>query len=80
MRGFGLMTLSGYFAFIICAALLVSGIAAAVFSRRQRKAYEKLAKTETFHCLRCDAVYTAPAGSESQDCPQCGYKNPKLKF
>ncbi len=74
------MTISVFFAVVVSAAMLILGVSAVAVSRRQRKSYEFLARTETFHCLRCDSVYTAAAGSDSQPCPKCGYKNSKLKF
>jgi len=74
------MTLAAFFSAVISAVLLLVGAVSLLVSRRQKKAYEFLAKTETFHCLRCDSVYTAPAGSDSVECPKCGYKNSRLKF
>jgi len=74
------MTLSVFFAIVVGAGLLGVGAATLAISRRQNKDYEKLAKTETFHCLRCDCVYTAESGSDAQPCPNCGYKNTKLRF
>lgn len=74
------MSITVYFAVIIVAVLLVTGVYAGILSRKRRKEYERLARTETFHCLRCDSVYTGPAGTETKECPACGYKNPKLKF
>ncbi|CDE84864.1 putative uncharacterized protein [Coraliomargarita sp. CAG:312] len=74
------MTIGGYFAIIVSAALLICGAAAFAFSRRQMRDYEKLARTSTFHCMRCDSVYTASSQVQSQPCPKCGYKNARLKF
>lgn len=74
------MSLSAFFACIVSAVLAVVGLAAAVNTRRQSRAYERLARTRTFHCLRCDCVYTAPASAEVQPCPNCGYKNARLSF
>ena len=60
--------------------LLVTGVYAGILSRKQRKEYERLARTETFHCLRCDSVYTSSESDLTAVCPKCGYKNTKLKF
>ncbi len=74
------MQLSVFFAAVVSALLGVFALAAWVLSRRQRVAYERLARTATFHCMRCDSVYTADADSDLQPCPKCGYKNTKLRF
>ena len=34
----------------------------------------------TFHCIRCDALYTASAGTELYKCPKCGHENSRLRF
>ena len=74
------MTLLAYFSIIVSIALLICGGAALVNTRRQKRDYEGLARTSTFHCLRCDSVYTASADCDSMQCPKCGYKNSKLRF
>ena len=74
------MQLSVFFAAVVSALLGVFALAAWVLSRRQRVAYERLARTATFHCMRCDSVYTASSQVQSQPCPKCGYKNARLKF
>ena len=51
-----------------------------VASRRQNRNYEKLARTTTFHCLHCDSIYTSRESKDIENCPACGYKNPRLKF
>jgi DNA-directed RNA polymerase subunit RPC12/RpoP len=33
-----------------------------------------------FHCIRCDALYTAPTGTELCRCPKCGHQNGRLRF
>ena len=77
---FAFMTLSDFFAISVGLLLSAFGAAAWIISRRQNKSYEKIARTSTFHCLHCDSVYTAPFGKDIMECPNCGYKNPKLKF
>ena len=74
------MTLTEFFAAAAGFLLLAFGAASWIISRRQNKSYERLAKTSTFHCLHCDSVYTAPANKDIMECPNCGYRNPKLKF
>ncbi len=74
------MTISVLFAAVISIAMLVFFASSAAASLRRRKFYELLTRTETFHCLKCDSVYTAVAGLDFQPCPKCGYKNSKLKF
>lgn len=74
------MSLGVFFAVSISIMLALFALAAWILSRRQNRAYEKLARTTTFHCLRCDSVYTAESGTDLQPCPKCGYKNTKLRF
>jgi len=34
----------------------------------------------TFHCIRCDALYTSPTGSDLAKCPRCAHENTRLRF
>jgi hypothetical protein len=50
------------------------------YDRRDHRRFELERKRTTFHCIRCDALYTAPAGSELWNCPKCGHENSRLRF
>ena len=51
-----------------------------LWARRHFGVYEKMLKTSTFHCLKCDSVYVSRGGEKSKACPNCGYKNAEMKF
>lgn len=72
--------LSIYFATLASLLLLAVFFAAFWFSRKQTVSYENLARTSSFHCVKCDSVYTAKVDVEIAICPKCGHKNSKLKF
>lgn len=56
------------------------GILWVYYDRRDRRMYDAQRRKITFHCIRCDALYTEPAGTETADCPKCGHNNVRLKF
>lgn len=50
------------------------------YDRRDRALYDAGRRKITFHCIRCDHLYTQPAGTETAPCPKCGHANVRLKF
>ena len=50
------------------------------YDRRDRAFYDRPRRKITFHCIRCDRLYTEPAGTETAPCPRCGHTNVRLKF
>ena len=50
------------------------------YDRRDHRTFERERRKTTFHCIRCDRLYTAPVGSELAKCPRCGHENTRLKF
>jgi Zn finger protein HypA/HybF involved in hydrogenase expression len=50
------------------------------YDRRDHARFEVERRKTTFHCIRCDALYTAPAGAELVKCPRCAYENTRLRF
>lgn len=63
--------------------LLVLGVFGALwffYDRRDRVFYEAGRRKITFHCIRCDQLYTQPAGTETAPCPRCRHENVRLKF
>ena len=69
------------------AAVLYCVIVAAVivglwlwYDRRDHRRFEAERRKTTFHCIRCDALDSAPAGTELCHCQKCGRENARLKF
>ncbi len=50
------------------------------YDRRDHARFEVERRKVTFHCIRCDALYTAPTGSDLAKCPRCAYENTRLRF
>jgi len=50
------------------------------YDRRDHHTFESERRRTTFHCIRCDQLYTAPIGAELANCPRCGHENTRLKF
>lgn len=50
------------------------------YDRRDRALYDDERRKITFHCIRCDTLYTEKAGTETAPCPKCGHPNIRLKF
>jgi Zn finger protein HypA/HybF involved in hydrogenase expression len=50
------------------------------YDRRDHGRFEAERRKLTFHCIRCDHLYTGRAGSETCPCPRCGHVNTRLKF
>jgi hypothetical protein len=50
------------------------------FDRRDHERFERERRKTTFHCIRCDRLYTAAAGPDVRACPRCGHPNARLRF
>jgi hypothetical protein len=50
------------------------------YDRRDHRTFERERRKTTFHCIRCDQLYTAVIGTEVSGCPRCGHQNTRLKF
>ena len=50
------------------------------YDRRDRALYDAGRIKITFHCIRCDHLYTEKAGTATAACPKCGHVNARLKF
>jgi hypothetical protein len=50
------------------------------YDRRDHLRFERERRKTTFHCIRCDRLYTAASGAELCKCPRCGFENTRLKF
>jgi len=69
------------------AAVVFCVLVAAVFlglwlyyDRRDHRRFEAERRKTTFHCIRCDAIYSAPKGTQLCRCPKCGHENGRLRF
>lgn len=67
---------------VLYGALVVGvvGFLWAYYDRRDRAFYDAQRRKITFHCIRCDLLYTQPAGTDMASCPRCGHNNTRLKF
>lgn len=50
------------------------------YDRREHARFEGQRRKTSFHCIRCDRLYTAPGGCELCACPRCGHENSRLRF
>jgi uncharacterized paraquat-inducible protein A len=68
-------------AVIFCVLLAVGFLALWLYyDRREHHRFERERRKTTFHCIRCDQLYTAKTGVELAKCPRCGHDNTRLKF
>ncbi len=50
------------------------------YDRRDHERFERERRKTTFHCIRCDRLYTASVGTELCRCPRCNHENSRLRF
>ena len=50
------------------------------YDRRDLCYFDRTRRRTTFHCLKCDHVYTAAEAEGTAPCPRCGHRNPRLRF
>jgi hypothetical protein len=50
------------------------------YDRRDRSMYDAERRKITFHCIRCNTLFTEKAGTATAPCPKCGHVNVRLKF
>lgn len=50
------------------------------YDYRDKALYERIRTRTTFHCIRCQSLYTRQGTEEISPCPQCGFENARLKF
>ncbi|MBS0664327.1 MAG: hydrogenase nickel incorporation protein HypA [Verrucomicrobia bacterium] len=50
------------------------------YDHRDHARFELERRQTTFHCIKCDALYTAPAGTDLAPCPRCAHPNSRLRF
>lgn len=74
---------SDYTLDVIIYGLLILGVFGFMwvyYDRRDGSFYDAERRKITFHCIRCDRLYTEKAGTEIAPCPKCGHQNTRLKF
>lgn len=47
---------------------------------RERMLYGAGREVSAYHCVKCGHIYSATGGHSAADCPECGFRNPKLSF
>ena len=66
---------------LICALVGVTFLGLWMYyDRREHAWFERERRKTTFHCIRCDRLYTAAAGVELCPCPRCAHQNSRLRF
>ena len=68
---------------VLLYGLLVLGLFAVLwfyYDRRDRALYDVQRRKISFHCIRCNCLYTEKAGTDTAPCPKCGHANVRLKF
>ena len=82
--GDGMTQLPGDFpaaAVVYCVLIAVAFLSLWLFyDRRDHMRFDRERRRSTFHCTRCDRLYTAPEGAELCLCPRCGHENARLRF
>jgi hypothetical protein len=74
---FELPTATLIYCLLIAAVFLTLWVA---YDRRDHQSFEVERRKTTFHCIRCDALYSAGAGADLCKCPKCGHENARLRF
>ena len=68
---------------VVLYGLLVPGVFGFLwfyYGRRDRTLNEVERRKITFHCIRCDHLYTEKPGTDLALCPRCVNQNARLKF
>ena len=50
------------------------------YDRRDHARFEAERRKTTFHCLKCDQLYTERGRADAAICPSCGSENGRLRF
>lgn len=48
--------------------------------RRDHQRFERERRRTTFHCIKCDRLYTSAEGTDLAPCPRCGHENARLRY
>ena len=50
------------------------------YDRRDHALFEQQRRRTSFHCIRCDHLYSLSTPAEVAACPRCGFENGRLRF
>lgn len=50
------------------------------YDHRDHARFEVERRKTSFHCVKCDHIYSAPGEIGLSVCPRCGHENAKLRF
>ncbi len=50
------------------------------YDRRDHATFDAECRRTTFHCIRCDHLYSDRQGAQVSVCPRCGHETARLKF
>ncbi len=50
------------------------------YDRRDHARFSAGRRRVTFHCIRCDHLYSSSESAETAPCPKCAYVNGRLRF
>ncbi|MGJ3243186.1 MAG: hydrogenase nickel incorporation protein HypA [Opitutales bacterium] len=67
------------FAYVVSGLLLIFGLWL-YYDFRDSRALEKSRGRVLFFCVRCNALYERPKGTEVAACSRCGQENIRLQF
>ncbi len=76
-RVFDLVTGIVVFCFLLAVGFL--GLWA-YYDRRDHSRFAAGRRRLTFHCIRCDHLYSSPGPADTVACPKCGHVNGRLRF
>ncbi|MDR2512593.1 MAG: hypothetical protein LBD01_02185 [Puniceicoccales bacterium] len=51
-----------------------------LYEQRKAGACSRRALCTTFSCIKCELIYSRCGIEKEASCPQCGYRNTRLKF
>ena len=64
----------------VVTGLLLIAVLWGYYDRRDRRFYDETRRKTTFHCVKCDQVYSGTGRLETSPCPRCGHENARLHF
>ena len=62
---------------LVCGAFAILWV---YYDRRDRAIYDAQRRKISFHCVRCNHLYTEKAATDPAPCPKCKHVNVRLKF
>lgn len=74
---FDFATATVLYCFVVAATFLSLWI---YYDRRDHRRFEVERRKSTFHCIRCDSLYSVSGGAQLSRCSRCGHENSRLRF